>query len=108
MSSCPKTREFSAWINLMPGSDPKLIVAGQVETSASNMHPKLMETIPQGINPQILLLTLTIEETGDLGTQNIAYRPARFDKPAERGQYSQVEISFDGESCLTLDVTEAS
>lgn len=106
--ACPKTREFSAWINLMPGSDPKLIVTGKVETNASNMHPKLKEAVPQGINPHVLLLTLTIDQTGDLGTQDISYRPARFEKPAERGQYTQVQISFDGESCLTLDVTEAS
>lgn len=58
-------------------------------------------------NQKILLLMLTIDQTGDIGTDVIAYRPAKFKIPAEQGQYTQVSISSEGQCVLTLDVTEA-
>lgn len=104
---CPEMSDFSAWINLQPGSENKLIVVGKVTTFGGNMVPTLTEIVPQGINPSILLLELTIVDTGKPGTKDISPRPVRFEKPASKGQYSQVDISFEDETCLLLDVTEA-
>ncbi len=107
--ACPRTRDFQAVINLMPGpvSGNPLIVTGEVETSATNIRPKLVEANPQGYNPQILILDLALEKIADVGAQVVLYHPARFERPAEAGQYEQVGIRFEGKTCLTLDVTEA-
>lgn len=105
--TCPNTKDFTAWINLMPGSKPKLIVIGKVETNAGNLQPKLTEVVPQGINPQILLLNLTIVDTGEIGTEDINYRDVRFEAPANKGQFSNVEVRFEGDLCVTMVVTEA-
>lgn len=102
------TKDWAAWINTMPGSEHKLIVTGKVETEAGNLVPVLREAVPQGINPAILLLELTIEVDGDFGTQDIAFRDARFEKPAKAGQYSNVEILENGEVLAGVEVTEAS
>ncbi len=102
-----KTKDWSAWINLMPGTEHKLIVVGKVETNASNLVPVLREAVPQGINPEILILDLTIEDNGSIGTPAVGFRSARFEKPAEKGQYESVVIRHEGEIIETIPVTEA-
>lgn len=106
--SCPEMSDFSAWINTQPPGPFKLIVKGKVVTNAGNLLPELSERVPQGINPRILILDLSIKQSGGAGTADVAPRDVRFDKPADKGQYSHVEIHFDGELCQTLEVGEAS
>ncbi|MFA3919097.1 hypothetical protein [Ruegeria hyattellae] len=106
MTNPPNTKDFAAWINLMPGSDPKLIVVGKVETSADNMHPKLTRTVPQGANPTIFLLDLTIEQVG-VGSEVIGYRETRHEEHASKGQYFHVAIMWEGTQILQLNVSEA-
>ncbi len=91
----------------MPGTKPTLIVVGQVETSAGNLQPRLEPATPQGFNPAILLLNLTIVDTGKPATEDIAFRDVRFETPASQGQFSHAEIHFEGESCVSMEVTEA-
>ncbi|NKB20298.1 MAG: hypothetical protein GKS01_07095 [Alphaproteobacteria bacterium] len=98
--------DFSAWINLMPPGPSQLIVVGKVVTNGGNLQPKLTERVPPGINPVILMLDLTIEKTGNVGTEDVAPRDVRFERPAEQGQYETVEIYFEGELCQSLDVGE--
>ena len=104
---CPEMSDFAAWINLMPPSSGQLIVTGKVVTTAGNKLPKLTAKTPQGINPKMLLLDLTIETTSDVGTDDVAPRDVRFEKPAGKGQYTDVEVFFGGESCLSIKVEEA-
>lgn len=103
----PVTKEWEAWINLMPGGPSSLIVTGRVETNAGNMVPQLTEAKPQGINPKILILDLAIVQQGDVGTSDVAFRDARFTKPAGKGEYTQVEIRFDNAPVALVDVKEA-
>eukprot|EP01023_Acetabularia_acetabulum_P051807 TRINITY_DN57372_c0_g1_i1.p1 TRINITY_DN57372_c0_g1~~TRINITY_DN57372_c0_g1_i1.p1 ORF type:complete len:135 (+),score=9.02 TRINITY_DN57372_c0_g1_i1:75-479(+) len=105
--TCPEMSDFSAWINLQMPGPSNLIVIGKVVTDGGDYKPRLCETVPPGINPQILLLDLTIEKTGNGGTEDIAPRDVRFEKPAKQGEFSQVTILFKGEPCRTLDVQEA-
>ena len=103
----PNTKEWSAWINLMPGSTHKLIVVGKVETNAANLKPVLKEAVPQGFNPAILMLDLTIEDDGSTGPQVVGHRDARFEKPAEQGHYTSVTVRFEGEEIADIEVKEA-
>ena len=106
MSVFPNTKDFAAWKNLMPGSIPKLIVVGKVETNATNMHPKLTRANPQGLNQTLLVLDLTIEEVG-AGAQVIGFRDARYEEPTSQNDYSQVAIMWQGAVIEQLDVGEA-
>ena len=69
----------------MPGPDHKLIVMGKVLTNAGNLVPVLNEAVPQGFNPQILMLNLMIEQQCNFETQDVSYRDARFEKPESAG-----------------------
>ena len=95
--TAPKTRNWSA--NELPdfaGHRYHLKVHGEVETSATNYAPKLTEHIPQGFNPRILLLDLTIVETAEIGGQVVAFRSADYDRPTNGHQYDEVDILFEG------------
>lgn len=102
-----ENKEWKAWINLMPPPPFQLIVTGKVRTTAGNKVPHLAEASPQGINPKILILDLTIVQQGDVGTTDFEFRDARFEKPAEKGQYTQVAIRYGGEAVATIEVEEA-
>ena len=95
-----------AWIDLQPGKKPTLYVIGQAETSAGNIIPVLEEAVPQGINPQILMLNAVPKQQGDMGTSDVSPRPFSFEKPAEKRQYTSVSImSEHGDGC-SCDVKE--
>lgn len=104
--TCPDVSDFRAWINLQPPGPSKLIVIGKVVTNGGNFVPRLTERVPQGINPTILLLDLTIENTGGVGTTDVAPRDVRFEKAAGKGAYTSVEIHADGDLCQTIIVDE--
>lgn len=104
---CPNTRDFSAWVNLMPGSPTQLIVQGEVETNAGNIVPIFKEASPTGINEKVLILDLHLVNLQQPGTQDVNYRSARFEKAANPRQYDQVEIRSEGEICFSLPVKEA-
>ena len=79
---------------------------GKVETSNTNQTPRLSEHVPQGINPKILLLDLTIT-TKDAGNPVMGWRELRFEKPITRDQYSNVDILWDGDIIEHLKVETA-
>jgi hypothetical protein len=101
----PNTRNWKAWQDLQPIGKPKLVVIGQVETSNSNQTPHLNEHVPQGINPKILLLDLTISSSG-MGSTVMGWRDVRFEKEIVKDQYSSVEILWDGQCVARQDVED--
>ena len=106
MSQPPTTRDFSAWINLVPGAPSKLIVVGEVETPASNQKPHL--SVSAGSPPaRTLHLDLSIRNTGGIGTPAFQFWPARHEQSAAKGEYASVVIFWNGEEHIRLPVTEA-
>lgn len=101
----PSTRNWNAFCNKMPPSPGNFYVVGEVETMAGNRVPILRPSVPQGINPAILMLTLTIEDSGQIGTQDIAYRGVRYDRSSCDG-ISQVTILWEGDIIASLDVQD--
>jgi hypothetical protein len=102
----PKTKDWHAWQDLQPGpAKPRLHVVGQVQKSSTNQTPKLSEHVPQGINPKILQLDLTLAASGQ-GDALMSWQEVRFFKSIERDQYSNVEIFWDGKRIESLEVKD--
>lgn len=103
-----RTRDWAAWINLMPGPDttPTLYVTGEVELPMGGYEVRLEKRSPQGFNPQILMLDL-ITEAPDFGTTALTWYELRHEETAQKGQYDQVHIFHEGEELMLLDVEEA-
>jgi hypothetical protein len=96
--TAPNTRNWSAnELSDLVGRHYHIEVHGEVETSATNYSPKLAEHVPQGINPRILLLDLTIVKTAEFGGQIVEYHKVAFEHPTSGHQYDEVDILFDGE-----------
>jgi len=94
--SLPNTKNWKAWQDLQPPGPPTLHVTGEVETTNSNQTPHLAEASPQGTNPKILLLNLSITTAGT-GLTVIDFKQVTFTKKISKDQYTSVDIFLDGE-----------
>lgn len=96
--TAPRTRKWSA-NELLDFVHHRyhLKVTGEVETPATNLLPKLIEHVPQGFNPRIFLLDLTIVKTAEIGAPLEAFRTATYDRPTTGNEFDEVDILFDGQ-----------
>ncbi len=103
MANAPRTRNWKALEDRQPPGPLTLYVTGEVETSNSNQIAQLREAVPQGINPTILILNLTITESG-AGNAVMGWKPVRFEKKLTRDHYLSVDIHWEGKSIATCKV----
>jgi hypothetical protein len=102
--TAPNTRNWKADELRKPAGGYEIVVTGEVETLATNLLPKLGYHVPQGINPRMLLLDLTIESQGGFGGQVVMYRAAEFKRPTSGDAYDQVDILFQGQIIHSVKV----
>ena len=86
----------------------RLVVGGLVQVTNTNKDPHLKEAVPQGINPKILILDLTIAQAGHPGLDVLVWKPAAYSKKVSAGQYDSVDIHWDGKSIATCKVVDDS
>jgi hypothetical protein len=103
MAATPHTRDWKAWEDKQPPGPITLYVAGEVETSNSNQTPHLREAVPQGKNPTILILNLTITESG-VGKAVMEWKPVRFERKLSREHYLSIDIHWEGKSIAACKV----
>ena len=107
MSTC-NTRNWKAIENRQPSTDSNpgvpFYVTGEVETTNGALQPVLRVATPQGINPGILILELTIERVSDVGTTDIKYRDVRYDTRTSQGQYKHVQVRCGLDEIAFIDV----
>ena len=100
-------KEWYAYENRQPPVDPKSVpfyVVGKIETNNGSIQPELKPSVPQGINAAILFLDLNLVDTGGVGTDDVAYRDARYDQSIVLGQYTSVVIFHNGTEIISMDV----
>jgi hypothetical protein len=90
------TRNWSARENNMGPGPVRLRASGEVETPSAHQLPKLARAVPQGINPRILILNLTVEETGKGGAEVKDFRPADYEEECKPEQFSDVQVNYAG------------
>jgi hypothetical protein len=100
----PKTKNWTARENEHEPSGLHIIVTGEVEVSATNMHPQLAEAPHVG---KVLPLDLTISESG-AGAPLVVWMAARFHKEVSADEFDHVEIRWDGKVIATAPVIDDS
>lgn len=94
-----KSRDWHAWIDMMPPGPNHLHVVGEVYVPNPGINPILVPREPQGINPRILLLDLLLIQSPGMWPQVFVWKQARYDKIVQGNQYDRVTI-FCGESAI--------
>ena len=84
----------------MPGSQPRIHVKGTCMFPTGGYKVSLKRGVPQGINPQILLLDLKIAKPTGIVTQQITKQEVKFDEKT-KSTFTQVQIRPDN---VTVDV----
>ena len=99
----PRTKDWKAIDNKRPPNST-LTVTGLVETPNASSLPVLKRAVPQGINPAILMLNLTIEAIGEPGAEVVDFRPAEYEEDSREKNYEQVDIHWDNECVAQVRV----
>ncbi len=102
------TRDWYAWIDLMPPKPDDFHVTGEVQAGNPGILAQLCVREPQGINPRILLLDLHLVQQPGMWTQVVTWVQARYDKvlSPQSQRYDKVEIFSGGVSVAQVDVQE--
>lgn len=96
---------FKAWIDTQPPGPKKLIVVGKIEVPTGGWSATLEPAVPQGINPDILILELvTIKPVGNV-IQVLSTIEARYEQTPPARNYTDVTIMDDNNS-FTIPVAE--
>ena len=103
--TAPNSKEWEAFENSMPVGDVTLMVTGKVETTNGRIIGVLTDREPQGFNPAILMLDLSLCEIAEDGTADVAFRPTKtYRKPVERGAIKTVQIMWAGRTVAEVPV----
>lgn len=100
------TRNWYAWINLMPPKPDDFHVTGEVFVGNPGIQAELTPREPQGINPAILLLDLHLVQRPGMWPQVMTWVQARYDlilSPTSQ-RYTEVEIFSNGASIARVPV----
>jgi hypothetical protein len=100
-------RNFSAVQDVPPQKTLFLHVSGDVLVGNPGVEAKLVYAIPQGMNPDILLLRLILIQRPGMWTQVMTWAPASYTTMLmKHGQYTQVQLIHDHIPGITLDVLD--
>lgn len=100
------TRNWYAWLNLMPPKPDDFHVVGEVEVGNPGILAELHERVPQGSNPDILQLDLHLVQRPGVWPQVMTWAQCRYDRIVCPGisAWKLVEIFHDGERVALIDV----
>jgi hypothetical protein len=101
-----ETRDWYAWINRMPPPPDDFHVIGEVEVGNPGIEAILCPKVPQGINPEILLLDLHLVQRPGQWPDVVTWAQARYDKIFVSGStaYTDVEVFHKGEVIASIKV----
>jgi hypothetical protein len=106
-SVCPlDTREWFAWVDLMPPGPKSFHVVGSVLAPTPGYKATLKPAVPQGINPRQLILDLELIQLPGVWPDVLTWIAARFDEADYKGDYDDVAIRCAGSILAVVPVEE--
>ncbi len=100
------TCDWYAWINLSPPAPHDFHVVGEVYVTNPGVEPILVPKVPQGINPQILLLDLVLCQRTGRWPKVFVWKPVRYDKVLRARLYTEVNVFCDAKGIADIPVDE--
>ena len=99
-----KTYDWYAWNNLMPPRPDDFHIVGMVDLPNPGVVAELVERVPQGINPSILLLNLILFQRPGMWIQVVTPRQVKFDK--YNATYRDVQVFCDDKVIASVPVQD--
>lgn len=101
-----KTRNWYAWINLMPPPPDDFHVIGEVYVGNPGVRAVLCTKEPQGTNPNVLLLDLHLVQRPGGCPDVMTWVQCRYDTvlTASSPRYTDVVVFHNNESIATMKV----
>ncbi|MFL5049679.1 MAG: hypothetical protein ACJ8D4_06165 [Xanthobacteraceae bacterium] len=85
-----------------------LILDGVVQVANTNQEPRLTEPATVARPPKTLVLDLTVESSGDPGSDVPVWKPAHFHKDVQANQFADVSIRWDGKPIASANILDDS
>lgn len=101
-----QTRDWYAWLDLMPPGPDELRVTGEVLVPNPGVDPILVPREPQGINPRILLMDLLLCQKPGVWPQVLVWTSVRYEKTGRILRYDQVDVFCDGGVIASIPVED--
>lgn len=100
------TRNWYAWINLMPPKPDDFHIVGEVLVGNPGIQAELSMKHPQGINPKILLLDLHWVQRPGIWPEVMTWVQCRYDSIVCPGSesYERVQVFCDVEEIASMEV----
>ncbi|MCG8507471.1 MAG: hypothetical protein MI755_22905 [Sphingomonadales bacterium] len=99
-----KTKEWHAWLNLMPPLPNDFHIVGKVQVPNPGVEPLLFEHEPQGVNPTIFLADLFLYQRPGGWPDIVVWKPVRFEKTVEDPPYRGVKVLCGKETIAKFPV----
>lgn len=100
-NAAPKSRKWSAFLNVQPPGPHGLHISGEIDTGNSNQTPHLHERAQQ-VSDSLLMLELTVTTSG-VGSTVLGHKTVEFRKKPSP-DYTSVEIYSGGQRLQWIDV----
>src|SRR5215218_7528256 len=85
-----------------------LILDGVVQVANTNQEPRLTEPATIARPPKTLVLDLTVESSGDPGSDVPVWKPAHFHKDVQANQFADVSIRWEGKPIASANILDDS
>ena len=103
----PQTDKWMAREN-KHNEDLVLILDGVVQVANTNQEPRLTEPATVARPPKTLVLDLTVESSGDPGSDVPVWKPAHFHKDVQANQFADVSIRWEGKPIASANILDDS
>ncbi|MBI4290948.1 MAG: hypothetical protein HY661_05645 [Betaproteobacteria bacterium] len=100
------TSDWHAWLNKMPPGPASFHVNGTVTVSSLGYDVRLVPSVPQGSNPQELLLDLKATRRAGTWPRQATPMSVRYDVPNIAASYTTVRIRWPGGTPVSLQVEQ--
>jgi hypothetical protein len=104
MAESTSSSNWAAWVNHQPPGPEALHIQGIVDAPHPGHTATLTPAIPPGINPDILLMNLTLKALPGIWIQVITSIPVIYVDHKYSGKYKSVNIIHDGNLIAAIDI----
>jgi len=106
MANLTKTKDWYAWLNLMPPLPNDFHVIGDVLVPNPGVNAVLLPKDSQETNPRILPMDLFLVQQPGYWIQVMTWAQAKYDRVMKGKSYEKVQIFSDGRMIADIPVEE--